>query len=271
MRIVTWNVNGLRAALRKGFEDAVRTLEPDVLLLQEIRCTPADLVRLAGKDGVRGDWSAPEGWHVRWHPAQRPGYSGVAVLAREPFRTAGIGLGGDDADEEGRVLTVRVRDLRIASVYLPSGSSSDERQRVKERFMRAYGDWAAGQVRSRIPTIHAGDYNVARDERDIFHWRSNQDVSGFLPHERAWLNDLVASGWHDLVREEAGDREGPYTWWSNRGQARALDRGWRIDHVLANRRARGMIVRAQVHRDLCLSDEGPATSDHAPVSVDVDA
>lgn len=270
MRIATWNVNGLRAALRKGFAGALDALDADVVLLQEIRCRPGDLAKLAGKDGVAGDWSRPEGWHVRWHPAQRPGYSGVAILSREPFRVGGIGLGAEDADDEGRVLTVRVRDLRITSVYLPSGSSSEERQRVKERFMERYADWAQRQVRSRIPTIHAGDYNVARDERDIYHWKSNQDVSGFLPHERQWLNDLVAAGWHDTLREHAGDQPGPYTWWSNRGRARALDRGWRIDHVLANRKARELVTSTTVHRELCLSEAGPAVSDHAPVTVDLD-
>jgi exodeoxyribonuclease-3 len=116
-----------------------------------------------------------------------------------------------------------------------------------------------------VPTIICGDLNIAHTPRDIFYAKANEGTSGFLPHERKWMGDLLASGWHDVVREEAGERDGPYTWWSNRGQARALDRGWRIDYILCNKAARKLVTGVAVHRE-----ESLGISDHAPVSVDLD-
>ncbi len=249
VRIATWNVNGLRNAIRKGLAEHLATIDVDVLLLQEIRSTPEQLPAA---------WRAPEGWHVAWHPAERLGYAGTAVFSRSPIRVLQRGMG--EPDPEGRVLVVRTAGLRLVSVYLPSGSSGSERQAVKDAWMPRFAAWAAPMLRSRVPTVLGGDLNVALDERDIFHWRSNRTTSGFLPHEREWLAGLLAAGWRDLVREHFGDRDGPYTWWSNRGQARALDRGWRIDHLLANRPAARRFREAVVERET-----GLAVSDHAPV------
>ena len=258
MRITTWNVNGLRAALRKGFAEELEQISPDVLLLQEVRARPEQLPE---------PWASPPGWEVTWHPADRPGYAGTAVWSRLPHRVVSRGLtrrvGGVDPD--GRVLRVRVGGLQLANVYLPSGSSSPQRQAVKEQWMAEFAPWADTVRRSRTPTLLGGDLNIAHTERDIFYARSNQNQSGFLPHERAWFGAMLDGGWRDLVREAAGDVDGPYSWWSNRGQARAKDRGWRIDYWLGNaaaaRRVRGVIT----HRAA-----GLRCSDHAPVSVDLD-
>lgn len=255
MKITTWNINGLRAALRKGLEEQLERLRPDVLLLQEIRAHPEQLP---------ASWAEPEGWHALWHPAQRPGYSGVAILSRHPIKRLGVGLNGSD-DPEGRLLLAKVGPLRLASVYLPSGSSSEARQAEKDKWLPLFNEWADPKRRSRIPTLLAGDFNVAHTERDIFHWRSNQNTSGFLPHERKWIGELFDTGWRDFVREYAGDVDGPYTWWSNRGRARELDRGWRIDYILGNRAAAKLVKNVSIDREA-----GLAISDHAPVSVELE-
>jgi exodeoxyribonuclease-3 len=255
MRITTWNVNGMRAALRKGFEDHLARVKPDVLLLQEVRAMPEQLP--AG-------WAAPGGWHVHWHPAQKKGYAGVSVWSRRPMKVLGTGLSDDDADHEGRVLRVKVDGVQIVSIYLPSGSSGDHRQVEKEKWMARFMPWAQGLAKSRVPTVLGGDFNIAHTERDIFYAKSNEKTSGFLPHERAWFGDLLGVGWDDLVRRHHGEVQGPYSWWSNRSQARKLDRGWRIDYLLANRAAGKRFASAGIDREAALS-----VSDHAPVSIDL--
>ena len=286
LRLVTWNVNGLRGALKKGFDAHVAALRPDVLLLQEIRCVPEQVAGMVDEDR----------WEVVWHPAERPGYAGTAVWVR---RAAGLrvkrvrrgmaaGRAASAADPEGRVLSVDVADVggtgdavtRCVSVYLPSGSSSPERQAAKDNWMEAFAPWAAAQRRARVPVVLAGDLNIAHTERDIYYAKANAKQSGFLPHERAWMGGLLkggaggGAGWHDAVREAAGDVDGPYSWWSNRGGARDRDRGWRIDYVLTNPAATQRIVGVETHRACALNREvdgerAPATSDHAPLSIDL--
>ena len=253
MRIITWNVNGLRAALRKGFMDHIKTLNPDVILLQEIRVLPEQL---------SASERNPEGWHVIWHPAERKGYAGTAVWSRTPLKEEERGV--EVGDSEGRILRVSTRGIQFVSVYLPSGSSGDERQAIKERWMDRFRPWADCLVKKRVPIIMGGDFNIAHTERDIFYARSNEKNSGFLPHERAWMGDLIDSGWRDFAREHYGDIQGPYSWWSNRGRARELDRGWRIDYLLGNAAAAKRVQSARVDRK-----GGLTISDHAPVVVDL--
>ena len=253
MRIATWNVNGLRAAIRKGFADVVDRIEPDVLLLQEIRVQP---------DQLPVEWASPKDWHVYWHPAERKGYSGTAVWSRNPIKVLGTGLGNDDP--EGRVIRVRIEGVELASVYLPSGSSSDERQELKEAWMDEFLPWTQQFLRKRTPVILGGDLNIAHTEKDIFYAKSNQKTSGFLPHERSWISGLFDSGWYDFVRQQFGDIQGPYSWWSNRGRARELDRGWRIDYLLGNAAAAKRFHSASIDRA-----GGLTVSDHAPVIIDL--
>jgi len=265
MRITTWNVNGLRAAVRKGFLDHVERLSPDVLLLQEVRATP---------DQLPPEVAEPAGWHAVWHPAERPGYAGTAVWSRRPVAVVGTGLGKGDRDRQGRVIRVAVdggrERLEVASVYLPSGSSSDTAQARKEAWMRRFRPWATKRrvAAARRPFVFGGDLNIAHTERDIFYAKGNAKNSGFLPHERAWFSRLLKSGWDDLVRRWAdrdGPVQGPYSWWSNRGRARELDRGWRIDYLLANAAASPRLIAASTDRET-----GLTVSDHAAVSVDLD-
>lgn len=254
MRVTTWNVNGLRAALRKGLPDLLPTLDTDVLLLQEIRSLPEQLPTA---------WQAPEGWYVRWHPAEKKGYAGTAVWSRHPIEDVGRGL--DEADPEGRVLAVRTGGLHVVSVYLPSGSSGTDKQARKEVWMDRFADWARERVGEDEPLWLGGDLNIAHTERDIWNAKGNEKNSGFLPHERDWFTELLGQGWHDVFREHHGDVQGPYSWWSNRGQARQKDRGWRIDYLLGNAAA------AQAVRDVSVWREaGLQCSDHAPVTVTLD-
>jgi exodeoxyribonuclease-3 len=259
MRITTWNVNGMRAALRKGFADHLQQVGPDVLLLQEVRALPDQLPK---------EWLAPEGWHVHWHPAERKGYAGTSLWSRQPIELCGTGLaerGKCDADGEGRIVRAKVGDVLIVSLYLPSGSSGEHRQVEKEKWMALFMPWAAALAKSRTPVILGGDFNIAHTERDIFYAKSNEGTSGFLPHERKWFGDLLDAGWNDFVRQHYGEMDGPYSWWSNRGQARQLDRGWRIDYLLGNKAAAKRFQGASIHRD-----GGLTVSDHAPVSIDLD-
>ncbi len=282
MKITTWNVNGLRAALRKGFARHLDEIRPDVLLLQEVRATVDQLPK---------EWQAPEGWHVAWNPAQKPGYAGTAVWSREPMEILGTGLSDSHADEEGRVLRARIGGaggVEVASIYLPSGSSGEARQVEKERWMAEFSPWARVQLEQKHAVVLGGDLNIAHTARDIFHAKSNEETSGFLPHERQWMEELVAGGWRDFVREDfdaalakkdaaaiagrfgvAGDgidphKHGPYSWWSNRGGARASNRGWRIDYLLGNMKAGSSFTCASISRQAALE-----VSDHAPVTVEI--
>ncbi len=255
MRITTWNVNGLRAAIRKGFGDCLAQLAPDVLLLQEIRCLPEQL-----PDG----WAEPVGWNVHWHPAQKKGYAGTAVWSRLPMEVLGVGLGDRDKDPDGRVLRVRIEDVQLASVYLPSGSSGPERQQYKEEWMARFFPWAKRLAAQGEASIIGGDLNIAHTERDIFYAKGNANSSGFLPHERKWFGRLLKTGWSDFVREQFGEIDGPYSWWSNRGRARELDRGWRIDYLLGNGAAAALWKEAAIYRR-----GGLLVSDHAPVTIDI--
>lgn len=255
MRIVTWNVNGLRAALRKGFERHIQRIKPDVLLLQEVRALPEQLPQ---------DARTPANWSTLWHPAQKKGYSGTAVWAvGEQLKEESRGIGEDD--HEGRVIVAMVGPLRVVSVYLPSGASSEDRQAVKDQWLPRFMEWARPMLRSPVPTVLGGDFNIAHTERDIFHAKANQHTSGFLPHEREWMGEMFNQGWHDIIREKYGDIAGPYSWWSNRGQARAKDRGWRIDYLLLNNAARRALRDCHIDRQ-----SGLEVSDHAMVIADLD-
>lgn len=254
MRITTWNVNGLRAALKKGFAEELASIDPNVVLLQEVRALPEQL----------GEWATPEGWHVHWHPAEKKGYSGVAVLSRTPIEDVHTGLSSDDPDLEGRVLDVRTAGLRVVSVYLPSGSAGPHRQAAKEAWMAEFGPWCAARVDASEPILLGGDLNIAHTANDIHNPTGNKNNPGFLPHERAWFTELLDQGWLDAIRAHHGERKGPYTWWSARGRARELDRGWRIDYLLANRALASRCGRVDIGRAA-----GITISDHAPVTVEI--
>ncbi|EYB68045.1 exodeoxyribonuclease III [Deinococcus phoenicis] len=243
LKVTTLNVNGLRSALRKGLEGWAARERPDVLLLQEVRADPMP------------EALAALGYAGAWFPAQKAGYSGVAVLSLRPLSDVRTGMAHTEMDREGRVLSAVVQGVRFASVYLPSGSSGPERQGFKDRVLADYHAWTVATLADGLPLVIGGDYNVAHQEVDLKNWRGNQKNSGFLPHERAWMTAHLASGLTDTHRAHLGDRA-EYTWWSNRANAYANDVGWRIDYLLAA----GVPVRdLRVDRTLRLSDHAPLT------------
>ncbi|MFW8627484.1 exodeoxyribonuclease III [Deinococcus sp. ME38] len=246
LKVTTLNVNGLRSALRKGLVDWAVRERPDVLLLQEVRADPMP------------DALAHLGYQGAWFPAQKAGYSGVAVLARHPLEDVRTGMAHAEMDAEGRVVSAVVRGVRFVSVYLPSGSSGPERQGFKDRVLGDFQAWTDALLAEGRPVVIGGDYNVAHREVDLKNWRGNQKNSGFLPHEREWMTRHLASGLTDTHRAWLGDQP-EYTWWSNRANAYANNVGWRIDYLLAS----GVEARdVRVDREARLSD-------HAPLSASV--
>lgn len=241
LKVTTFNVNGLRSALRKGLAGWVESHRPDVLLLQEVRADPMP--------------DALPGYHSAWFPAQKAGYSGVAILSRLPLQDVQLGMPHAEMDAEGRVISARVAGVRFVSVYLPSGSSGEVRQGFKERILGDYQAWVSGLLAAGEPLVIGGDYNIAHREIDLKNWRSNQKNSGFLPQEREWMTAHLASGLTDGHRECLGE-EAEYTWWSNRANAYANNVGWRIDYLLAA----GVNLReVRVDRQTRLSDHAPLT------------
>ncbi|WP_424949380.1 exodeoxyribonuclease III [Deinococcus sp.] len=241
MQVVTLNLNGLRSALRKGLLAWLETQRPDVALFQEVRAPPMPEV------------FTPLGYHSAWHPASRPGYSGVALLSREPLQDVVVGIGDELIDDEGRLISGVVHGVRYASLYLPSGSSGEIRQAFKNRSLPILNAWIARQ-RATGPLVLGGDFNVAHREIDIRNWRSNVRSSGFLPHERAWMSELISSGLRDSHRDALGE-QAAYTWWSSRAGAFAGDVGWRIDYLLTS----GVTLEGvRAWRE-------PRLSDHAPL------
>ncbi len=254
MRITTWNVNGLRAAIKKGFADHLAQLAPDVLMLQEVRANP---------DQIPEEWREPIGWETVWHPAEKKGYAGTAILSRRPMKVVGTGIDGAE-DTEGRIVHAKVGKVNLICAYLPSGSSGEERQAIKEDWMEQIFPWLKKLAKSKEPYVLGGDLNIAHTEQDIFYATGNKKTSGFLPQEREWFGKLLGTGWSDFAREHFGDRDGPYSWWSNRGKARELDRGWRIDYLLGNRSCAELFIDAHIHRPA-----GITVSDHAPVTINL--
>lgn len=258
MRLVSWNVNGIRAAIRKGIDGYFSSIDADIWMLQEVRALPEQLPK---------NWDWPEGYEVHLHPAEKKGYSGVATLSRIPMQIIRTGKPSaiDPEDSEGRIVVSKHNQITCINTYLPSGSSGDERQRFKETWMDEWRNFLQPYIDSSEPVIVCGDLNVAHTEDDIWNPKGNAKMSGFLPQERQWFSQLLDDGWHDAFRDKHGVGTKIYSWWSNRGQARAKDRGWRIDYFLLNHVANELVKDIRIERQ-----GGLEISDHAPVILDID-
>ena len=246
--LCTLNVNGLREAAKRGFGDWLARKQPDVLCLQEVRARP---------EQVSDELRSPAGYSTRWLWAEKRGYSGVALYSREAADAYLPGCGIDWADREGRVLRGDFGDEVIVSTYVPSGSSSEERQALKFSFLDAFPRFTKKLLKLDRPVALCGDVNIAHTELDIHAPKRNEKNSGFLPEERAWLTKLLRQGWVDVLRAQHPDEPGLYSWWSNRGQARAKDLGWRIDYVLMNPAFAERVTRAWIDKEAGLSDHAP--------------
>jgi exodeoxyribonuclease-3 len=253
MRVITLNVNGIRSAAAKGLFPWLASQDADVICLQEVRCTEE---QLAGHDVLL------PGYQAAYHSAVRPGYAGVAVYSREAPQRVVRGIGVKEFDQEGRYLEVQFPHLAVVSLYLPSGSSGPHRQASKDRFLKAFLPHLRALRRRRRPYLLCGDWNIAHRPIDLKNWRANQKNSGFLPHERAWLDELFDElGFHDAFRhvDPAPDR---YTWWSNRGQAWAKNVGWRIDYQIGSPKLVGKARRAEIYKASRFSDHAPLIMDY---------
>ena len=253
VRIVTANVNGIRAAASKGFFAWLVRQRADVVCLQEVRADAAVLADRAFR---------PPSLHAAFHPARAKGYSGTAVYSRLAPRALVHGTGIEWIDREGRWLEAWFGNLVVVSAYLPSGGAGGARQGFKDAVLEALGPRLDALRDQDLPVVVCGDLNIAHTAADLRNWRQNRGSSGCLPHERAWLDDLFANGWSDAFRALA-QPEHEYTWWSQRGSARARNVGWRIDHQLAGRELADKVLRTRIYRDRAFSDHAPLTIDYA--------
>ena len=255
MRIVSWNVNGLRACVKKGFHKFLDSSEADMLCIQELRALPDQL-----DERTRN----PPNWHANFFPAVRKGYSGVAIFSkRKPTRILNQ-LPEAEFNIEGRFLVAQFDRLSIASVYFPKGSGRErDNSRVdyKIQFYQSV-ERELSQLRKRGPTFVVGDFNTAHTEIDLARPKSNTKTSGFLPEERAEIGRWLAKGWVDVFREQHPEEAGHYTWWRPWGGARENTVGWRIDYVLASPSGAKLVHDAFIWPTAL-------GSDHCPVGVDI--
>lgn len=254
MRIVSLNLNGVRSAVNKGLLDWMATQDADIICVQEIKAQDKDLTEAIRNPGVfRGYFLC----------AARPGYSGVGIYCRRAPDRLIEGLGIADIDAEGRYLEAQFGNLSVVSVYIPSGSSSAERLAVKFSFMERFIEPLHRLAQSGRDVILCGDWNVAHKEIDLKNWRSNRKNSGFLPEEREWFSAVLDRlGYVDTFRQ-LDPRPEQYTWWSNRGQARAKNVGWRIDYQLATPGIAAKANSTSIYT-------AQRFSDHAPLIIDYD-
>ena len=260
LRVITFNLNGIRSAYRKGWGEWLAAAKADIVCYQEVRAAPADITtQMQQPANLCGEFVFP----------QKRGYSGVGILAARPplavHRRLGGGKDGDILENEARFLRMDFDNLSVISLYMPSGSSGDERQSVKRRIMTAlYPQLLAYRQEADDcgrDFLLCGDINIAHTEKDIRNWRGNRNNSGFLPEERAWLTQLFSdAGWSDVFRR-INDNDGEYTWWSNRGRARENNVGWRIDYQIATPNFAARARRAEIIKT-------PRFSDHAPLLID---
>lgn len=258
LRVVSLNVNGWRAAVKKGLLDYLHASDFDVVCLQETRVLPAQLTPNLLPRPIKNG-----GFIFELFAAQKAGYAGTAILSRLPLQNVVRGLGFALADNEGRFIAADVvfggKNLTIASLYLPSGSSGDSAQARKDAFLLDYRACLARWSDTQKSIIICGDYNIVHKPCDIKNWSGNKNSSGCLPHERAFLDDCFGTlGFQDSFRAVRFDKH-VYSWWSNRGQARANNTGWRIDYQMASTDV--CAIGAWVYRECFFSD-------HAPVIVD---
>jgi exodeoxyribonuclease-3 len=256
MKIISANLNGIRSASRKNFFEWMAKEDADFVCVQELKAQHTDMTP---------EFLAPPGYHGYFHYAEKKGYSGTGVYCRKPPTAIQRGFGNAEFDAEGRYVQCDFDHLSVVSVYCPSGSSSEERQQAKFRFMKDFMPHLAKLIASGREVVICGDWNIAHQEIDLKNWKSNQKNSGFLPEERAWMTTLFDElGWRDVYRALHPDTTGEaYTWWSNRGQAWANNVGWRIDYHVATPGITALAKSATIYKDERFSDHAPLIIEYA--------
>ncbi len=255
MRVISFNANGIRAAQRKGFFEWLAAQDADVVCIQELKAQQHQL------NGVEAFW--PHGFHCYYEQAtNRKGYSGVALYAKREPEAIIRGMGHAEFDAEGRYIEARFGALTIASLYAPSGSSGDHRQASKERYLDYFLDFLAAKAAAPGDYLICGDWNIAHQAIDLKNWKNNQKNSGFLPHERAWMDRMFGQlGLIDVFRQ-FNPNANEYTWWSNRGRAWENNVGWRIDYQVATPGLAAQALAESIYRAQRLSDHAPLTIDY---------
>ncbi len=251
MRVISLNLNGIRAASRKGLHEFLAEKDADIVCFQELK---ADISVL------------PEeiiDYNLYWQPAEKKGYSGVGILTKKVPDNIEYGMSVRVYDIEGRVLRVDYGELSVISVYIPSGSSGNKRIEFKMRFLRAFKTYIKKLLNQGRELIICGDYNIAHQEIDLKNWKTNQKTSGFLPMERDWLTGFLKLGLVDAYRQFIGEETASYSWWSLRTNARARNVGWRLDYQISSPNIAKTLKNAEIPME-------PVLSDHAPVIMDYD-
>jgi exodeoxyribonuclease-3 len=253
MRVITINVNGIRAAERKGFFTWLSRQRADIVCIQELKAQVHQL-------GDAVYW--PNMFHCHYVQAEKKGYSGVGLYARKEPDAIINGFGVEEFDNEGRYIEARFGDLSVISLYAPSGSAGDHRQESKDRFLEIFPKHLAKLKQEQQHVILCGDFNIAHREIDLKNWKSNQKNSGFLPYERAWMDRLFGEyGFVDAYRAIEPDKK-QYTWWSNRGRARENNVGWRIDYQAITPGLTNKVQQARVYTEKWYSDHAPLIMDY---------
>ena len=253
MKIISYNINGIRAAIRKGLVEWIAENDFDILCFQETKAQPEQI-----------DSEAFEklGYHCYWHSAVKKGYSGVGIITKVKPDHVEIGSGMEQYDYEGRILRADYGELSVMSVYIPSGSSGDARQEVKMQFLTDFLNYCNELRKERPQLIISGDYNICHKPIDIHDPVRNKNTSGFKPEERAWMDDWFSSGFVDTFRQFVTDPH-HYSWWSYRANARNNNKGWRIDYHSATDNLKVRLKGATILPDV-------KHSDHCPILVELD-
>lgn len=253
MRIISYNVNGIRAAFKKGFIDWLTTNPADIICLQETKAT---------KDDVDFKQLDALGFHHHWFSAQKKGYSGVAIFSKIKPDNIITGCGLPSSDNEGRIIQADFGDIRLINAYFPSGSSGEERQAFKYVWLDEFHTWIDTIKAQHPKLILVGDYNIAHKEIDIHDPKGNKNSSGFLVPEREWMTKFLASGWVDTFREFHPEPD-RYSWWSQRfPTVRLNNKGWRIDYISVTEPLKAQLVNADIYPDV-------KHSDHCPIFVEI--
>lgn len=247
LKIVSYNVNGIRAALRKGFIDFLKEGDYDIICIQETK---------ANLEQVPVESFEEMGYHHHWHSAQKKGYSGVLTMSKNAPDKVIAGMGMEKYDNEGRILRTDFGDWTLLNCYFPSGTSGEIRQDFKMEFLADFDQWIKKLKKKRSKLIIVGDYNIAHTEIDIHNPVSNKKSSGFLPEERAWMTKWFENGFADAFREIHPEQKDAYSWWSYRANSRANNKGWRIDYQSVSNNIKEHIkavehLKDAVHSDHC--------------------
>lgn len=249
MKISSYNINGIRAAYKKGLTTWVEKTSPDIICFQELRAdidqVPSELTELD--------------YHQIYYSAEKKGYSGVAIYSKTEPISIQEGIGVDWIDEEGRVVMAEFESFRLFSVYVPSGTTGDKRQDMKMDFLSEFITFAKTFVGDNKPTLFCGDFNICHQEIDIHNPDKQHTTSGFLPEERAWVSEFLEVGYEDVFRNLNKNVPDLYSWWSYRAASKERNKGWRIDYHLATPEMAKTATEAYIEKDWNMSDHAPVT------------